>query len=691
MSVRSAKENVTAKFRASAAETGLLNALTARDWPSRRCKTTDFESLNEKIEKMQAQIDQHIADGRLTCSVAKVPGTSSTPTPIIHSPNVNDYDSTHQSENNRSLLVSSVTSRPGPPEFQGPTSSSFLFQMATDSLAIAGIHPPTHAGLEVDSQSAATKFGRQDTISANFGVENPLRIISRNEALRLLDYYHDEYGVIYPFIDKTVLDHAAHHFYNCSDMASPSSTRTYPKDENTLSDGIWDILKLAIAISAAIENHGPNSLSARLLESVESGFPTRFLGKKVELLEIQAWTAISILQFHLDDSVLAWRTIGLAGRAAIDLGLHRRETYSMRFSDNEQRLRASQLFWSIYALDRRWSFSTGRSFAIPECDIDLDLPKPSSSESYLLSTMVAYAQLESRVWKVATKPTAKCTPEKLSFLYFRVQQWYRNIKPQYQLRPAKENILSGTNRSENKIRLLLYFSVNQLQLFIFRQEILIARMTDEDLPNARLAVEAAKDNIRLLRRVSQTADFYSAQQAPFNHFLISALAVLFLAVCHAPNQFGNTCREEFVMALELIQGFSSESHIGKRLWKRVQHLKQIGLSLGLLGNYAHTGGLRNEDGTLNSTDSNPAPLRFSSMEHGQQPEIQQAPVCSQRVTPFTEETIDPYQLTSDLTTMFDTIQPSHRWPAAGDGGLIQVDRYHLAMNCDLSRDFLDSF
>ena len=343
---------------------------------------------------MQAQIDQHIADGRLTCSVAKVPGTSSTPTPIIHSPNVNDYDSTHQSENNRSLLVSSVTSRPGPPEFQGPTSSSFLFQMATDSLAIAGIHPPTHAGLEVDSQSAATKFGRQDTISANFGVENPLRIISRNEALRLLDYYHDEYGVIYPFIDKTVLDHAAHHFYNCSDMASPSSTRTYPKDENTLSDGIWDILKLAIAISAAIENHGPNSLSARLLESVESGFPTRFLGKKVELLEIQAWTAIvclllfhpclhslsnlskSILQFHLDDSVLAWRTIGLAGRAAIDLGLHRRETYSMRFSDNEQRLRASQLFWSIYALDRRWSFSTGRSFAIPECDIDLDLPKP---------------------------------------------------------------------------------------------------------------------------------------------------------------------------------------------------------------------------------------------------------------------------------------------------------------------------
>lgn len=89
----------------------------------------------------------------------------------------------------------------------------------------------------------------------------------------------------------------------------------------------------------------------------------------------------SILQFHLDEEVLAWRTIGLAGRAAIELGLHRRETYSMRFSDNEQCLRASQIFWSIYILDRRSSFGTGRSFAIPECDVDLDLPKPVSTSS----------------------------------------------------------------------------------------------------------------------------------------------------------------------------------------------------------------------------------------------------------------------------------------------------------------------
>lgn len=224
----------------------------------------------------------------------------------------------------------------------------------------------------------------------------------------------------------------------------------------------------------------------------------------------------------------------------------------MRFSDNEQCLRASQIFWSIYILDRRSSFGTGRSFAIPECDVDLDLPKLSNSDSYLLSTMVAYAQLESRVWKLTTKITAKVNSEKLSFLYFRVQQWYRSLMPQYQLQPTEVNMLHGHTRSENRIRLLFYFNVNQLQFFIFRQELLNSRAMNEDLPNARFAVEAAKDNIRLLQKVSQMADFYSTQQAPYNHFLVSALAVLFLAVCHAPYQFKNACREEFIVALELI-------------------------------------------------------------------------------------------------------------------------------------------
>ena len=80
--------------------------------------------------------------------------------------------------------------------------------------------------------------------------------------------------------------------------------------------------------------------------------------------------------FHTDDEGLSWRVIGLAARLCIELGLHRSETYDKMFSNEEERTAALMLFWSIYVLDRRWSFGTGMSFAFQDADLDPNLPKP---------------------------------------------------------------------------------------------------------------------------------------------------------------------------------------------------------------------------------------------------------------------------------------------------------------------------
>ena len=81
--------------------------------------------------------------------------------------------------------------------------------------------------------------------------------------------------------------------------------------------------------------------------------------------------------FHRDDEALAWRIIGLAARQCLEMGLHRRETYNS-FTDTEERAVAVRTFWSVYVLDRRWSFGTGLPFALQESDIDQNLPKPVS-------------------------------------------------------------------------------------------------------------------------------------------------------------------------------------------------------------------------------------------------------------------------------------------------------------------------
>jgi len=44
----------------------------------------------------------------------------------------------------------------------------------------------------------------------------------------------------------------------------------------------------------------------------------------------------------------------------------------------EDRDNAMLLFWSVYSLDRRWSFGTGMPFALQDSDLDPQLPRPVS-------------------------------------------------------------------------------------------------------------------------------------------------------------------------------------------------------------------------------------------------------------------------------------------------------------------------
>ena len=82
--------------------------------------------------------------------------------------------------------------------------------------------------------------------------------------------------------------------------------------------------------------------------------------------------------------------------------------------------------------------------------------------------------------------------------------------------------------------------------------------------------------------MNQICDLYRTQQALFNPFLNSALAVLFLAVSHTPALFAQDVREEFYLALEFVRGLSKGSWISKRLWKTIRELKEFGPKLGVV-------------------------------------------------------------------------------------------------------------
>uniref|UniRef100_A0A060T7I7 ARAD1C22154p n=1 Tax=Blastobotrys adeninivorans TaxID=409370 RepID=A0A060T7I7_BLAAD len=68
-----------------------------------------------------------------------------------------------------------------------------------------------------------------------------------------------------------------------------------------------------------------------------------------------------------------WHLTGMAMRAAVKVGLHRRQRVCDDQNPYEMEVN-KRLFWSIYSLDRLLGHMLGRPFSIPEHDIDVQLP-----------------------------------------------------------------------------------------------------------------------------------------------------------------------------------------------------------------------------------------------------------------------------------------------------------------------------
>lgn len=217
--------------------------------------------------------------------------------------------------------------------------------------------------------------------------------------------------------------------------------------------------------------------------------------------------------------------------------------------------------------------------------------------------MIAYSRIASKVWKsvcsfsLITAPVPN--PEDIGYLDYQVLQWQKNIPSELQL-PTSSSAQSSS-RAIHRLQILLYLRTNQMRILIYRPVLHSASSIQDHLQYADTVVELAKDTIRALTHLNQTSDIYRAQQVCFNYFLISALAVIFLASCHAPVHFSALCREEFYMALDLVKGFSTKSFVSKRLWRTIKGLKEVGPKLGLSpdlhlhGGLAHHHGIHEDD------------------------------------------------------------------------------------------------
>ncbi|KAL8944087.1 MAG: hypothetical protein Q9216_000678 [Gyalolechia sp. 2 TL-2023] len=416
--------------------------------------------------------------------------------------------------------------------------------------------------------------------------KDPLWTIGKDEAMRLCRVYDEEIGMMYPMLDIEQIIEKADKTFTRAEAAA--KTGLVDRAKSFVDSQDVNILKMILATVLILEGGGQSELGSALFETVRGACESK-LGEPPDIGGLRLLVIMAQFRFQQGAEIQAYRIIGLAARLSFEMGLHRNNALHRDFANHEERSWALKLFWSIFVLDRRWSFGAGLPFAIQDGDIDPSLPELDGSTPYL-TAMIAYGRIASKVWRSITAPGgvgAEIQENTMSYLDYQVLQWQNTIPDSLRFYPTVDIPDTGPpSRAQRRLQVLLYLRMNQMRILIYRPVLHSATSIMENRRHARMVVEVAKDTIRVLSRLNQATDIYRAQQVCFNHFLVSALAALFLAVSHAPVEFNQTVRDEFYMAIDLVSGFSAQSHVSMRLWQTIKGLKEIGPRLGLVSRQA---------------------------------------------------------------------------------------------------------
>ncbi|CAG7921185.1 unnamed protein product [Penicillium olsonii] len=477
-----------------------------------------------------------------------------------------------------------ILDAPKSPTYVGPTSAEFgLGRPQRPSSPAGGDEITGGPEEELDtSSSVASPAPSEQRVEASTG--DPLKSLGAEEALRLVQVYEDTVGVMYPFVD---LDGVRAYEYYRQD----SVTRSANYSEEAGSDQDWfsardvQVFKILLATALLVESHGRSERAAHLADSVEDRFASRMKIPEVDMKEILILTLLSIFHSYRDDEVIAGRFINMAVRGSSELGLHRQEIWQKTggvFPGELEWTWASRLFWCIYVLDRKFAFGSGLPFSIQDSDIDTNLPEPGHSTPYL-TCMISHARLSTKIWGLVVgwqSRSQAATSESCAYLDAQVQHWIQSIPSELRFDPTWRSP-AGSEHTDRAMMLqvLLALQANQLRILVYRQNLLSSERIMDNITGASIAVETAKSTIHMLEYYSQISSIYFQRPEPFNYFLLSALAALFLAVLHAPAHFSRACRPEFYTAVDMVRRSATRARTSRRLQKVIRGLKRIQLNI----------------------------------------------------------------------------------------------------------------
>ena len=181
-----------------------------------------------------------------------------------------------------------TNSAPTRPQFIGPTSSDFSFNVANSALTRLGIETTT-ADTRLESavtsrRTSPEPVSRDPVTNPNL---DPLLALGFPKIEHMLDIYEDELHPIYPFINVDDVRARAPELYRELE-AGYSSDETSGKLKTCSVDAM--VFKLMVATALVVEGAGKSKLGEELLGSIDATLDRGIRGISVHLQQLQLFT-----------------------------------------------------------------------------------------------------------------------------------------------------------------------------------------------------------------------------------------------------------------------------------------------------------------------------------------------------------------------------------------------------------------
>ncbi|KAF2705443.1 fungal-specific transcription factor domain-containing protein [Pleomassaria siparia CBS 279.74] len=254
-----------------------------------------------------------------------------------------------------SLCASGTTDTAPEPFYMGSSSGATIARMIQSSIFRARKSSKTSqlplSTLRSGSTSSATSCGMTTPCSTEFP---PLA-----QAQRLFSVFFNRLHTRWPILDRKLYEHVFKLQYQ------PAALPIIEKSSLHL---IYAISARFLQLTKQTLDVGPEAHFAAALEPMDS------IMEQHNSATVQFLTLLAIYGQRSPYGAGVWSQVRYSITLCVELGMHRKPTTHSPARDPRDLEIRRRIFWSCYCLDRLTSILLGRTFAISDRDINVELP-----------------------------------------------------------------------------------------------------------------------------------------------------------------------------------------------------------------------------------------------------------------------------------------------------------------------------